>query len=118
MSTIKQFTKQNLQQVRLEMEAAIAKVCEKHGIETSTFGGIRYTSDSFTTSKMTFQLKSTTEKIKTANPSELIGKRFKSGQRIFTVNSVNSNGTLSTTTNRGARYAVRMDQLAGMVQLN
>ena len=117
MATLNQFTKQNLQQVRLEMEAAIANVCEKYGIEPSTLGGIRYTTDSFTTSKMTFQLKSTTEKIKTANPEDLVGKRFKSGQRIFTINSVNPDGTLSSTTNRGARYRIRMDQIAGMVQL-
>ena len=117
MATINQFTKQNLQQIRLEMEAAIANVCENYGIEPSTLGGIRYNTNSFTTSKMTFQLKSTTEKVKTANPEDLIGKRFKSGQRIFTINSVNSDGTLSSTTNRGARFKLRMDQIAGMIQL-
>jgi hypothetical protein len=117
MATINQFDKNNLQQIRLEMEAAIAQVCEKYGIETSTLGGIRYTADTFTTSKMTFQLKSTTEKVLNANPQDLIGKRFKSGQRIFTINSVNPDGSLSSTTNRGARYRIRMDQIAGMVQL-
>jgi hypothetical protein len=117
MATINQFTKQNLQQIRLEMEAAIANVCENYGIEPSTLGGIRYNTNSFTTSKMTFQLKSTTEKVKTANPEDLIGKRFKSGQRIFTINSVNSDGTLSSTTNRGARFKIRMDQITGMIQL-
>jgi hypothetical protein len=100
------------------MEAAIANVCEKHGIEPTTLGGIRYNTDSFTTSKMTFQLKSTIEKVKTTNPHDLIDKKFKSGQRIFTINSVNSDGTLSSTTNRGTRYKIRMDQITGMVQLN
>ena len=117
MATIKQFDKNNLQQIRLEMEAAIAQVCEKYGIETSTLGGIRYTADSFSTSKMTFQLKSTTEKVLNTNPHDLIGKRFKSGQRIFTINSVNPDGSLSSTTNRGARYRIRMDQISGMIQL-
>lgn len=116
MATINQFTKENLQQIRLEMEAAIANVCGKYGIEPSTLGGIRYTTDSFTTS-MTFQLKSTTEKLKTANPQDLVGMRFKLGQRIFKINHVNPNGTLSATTNRGARYTIRMDQIAGMIQL-
>ena len=36
---------------------------------------------------------------------------------IFTITTDNGNGTFNAKTNRGARYILRMDQIANMIQL-
>lgn len=117
MAKIQKFDRNTVKSLRAELEMAIAKVCEKHGLVPATLGNIRFTDNSFSTSKLTFQTKSKVEKVLNSTPSDLLNKRFKMGQRIFTITADNGNGTFNATTNRGARYLLKMEQIARMIQL-
>jgi len=117
MVTIQKFDRNTVKTLRVELEMAIANVCEKHGLMPASLGNIRFNDNSFSTSKLTFQTKTKMEKVLNSAPSDLLNKRFKMGQRIFTITTDNGNGTFNAKTNRGARYILRMDQIATMIQL-
>jgi hypothetical protein len=40
------------------------------------------------------------------------------GQRTFTITGTNDDGTLSASTNRGARYKIKLSQLETMAKLS
>lgn len=114
---IQKFDRNSVKTLRTELEMAIAAVCEKRGLLPASLGNIRFTENSFSTSKLTFQTKAKVESVLNLNSSELLNKRFKSGQRIFTITTDNGNGTFNAKTNRGARYLLKKEQIARMVQL-
>ncbi len=115
--SIQKFDARNLTMLRTELEAAIATVCNKHGIAAPTLGRISYNDTSFNTSKLVFQTKSKIESVLTADTSSLIGKRFKANGRIFTIKSDNGDGTFVGTTQHGKGFKLRLDQIAEMIQL-
>lgn len=114
---IKTFDRNTVSTLRQELEAAIAAVCEKHGVKSTSLGGIRFTDSSFTTGKLTVSIKDEASSLLTVDPKTLIGNRYKHGQRTFTVTAANTDGTVSATTNRGARFKIRLDQLETMAKL-
>jgi len=115
--SIQKFDAKNLTILRTELEAAIAAVCNKHGIAAPTLGRIGYTDTSFNTSKLVFQTKSKVDMVLKTNPTDLIGKRFKSNGRIFTIKSDNGNGTFIGATQHGKGFKLRLDQIAEMISL-
>jgi hypothetical protein len=114
---IKTFDRNTVSTLRQELEAAIAAVCEKHGVKSTTLGGIRFTDSSFTTGKLTVSVKEDGPSISTVDINTLIGNRYKYGQRTFTIKSANIDGTVSGQTNRGAMFKIRLDQLETMTKL-
>lgn len=117
MVTIQKFDKKTVKTLRAELEMAIANVCKKNGLMPASLGTIRFNDNSFSTSKLTFQTQTKVEEVLNSAPSALLNKRFKAGQRIFTITTDNGNGTFNAKTNRGASYMLRMDQIANMIQL-
>ena len=113
---IQRISPATLKTLRAELEAAIANVCNKHGIIPPTLGNIRYTDNSFSTAKLNFNLKTALPKVDISNLNEMIGRRFKMGQRIFNITAVN-NGNFSAVSNRGKRYLIKPEQLAGMAEI-
>jgi hypothetical protein len=113
---ITSFNKSNVLTLRQELEAAIAAVCEKHGVKTTSLGGIRFTDSSFTTGKLTVSVKEE-RSLLAVDPKTLIGGKYKHGQRTFTITAANTDGTVNATTNRGARFKIRLDQLETMAKL-
>jgi hypothetical protein len=112
-----QFTKENLSQVRRDLEIAMAEVCKKHGIKPATIHRISFTQETFTIQKMTFGLEASQPKLSGVDPNSLIGQRYKQGQRTFTVTRGNADGSVTARTNRGAMYNIRIDQLERMIKL-
>jgi hypothetical protein len=112
---IQSFTKNTVLEVKQELEAAISSICEKYGLQSSTLGSISFADSHFTTGKITISVRK--EKSSEVDLSSLIGKRYKMGQRIFTIESSNIDGTLSAITNRGVRYRIRPEQLETMINL-
>lgn len=115
--SIQKFDARNLTMLRSELETAIAAVCNKHGIAAPTLGRISYTDTSFSTSKLVFQTKSKVDTVLNANPTDLIGKRFKANGRIFTIKSDNGDNTFIGTTQHGKGFKLRLDQIADMIAL-
>ena len=115
--SIQKFDAKNLTMLRTELETAIAAVCNKHGIEAPTLGRIGYTDTSFNTSKLVFQTKSKILEVLNAEPTDLIGKRFKSNGRIFTIKTDNGDNTFIGTTQHGKGFKLRLDQISSMIQL-
>lgn len=115
---IGRFDRSNLSDLRNEINDALKAVAERHGIRVSVLGQ-RYTEKQCTT-KIEFIIP--TGVVKSSAPTRMeleqyVKRKYKSGQRIFTVNSVNGDGTFSATTNRGAGYRVTKEQLDGMALL-
>jgi hypothetical protein len=112
----KSFDRQLVQTVRNEVETALQTIAEKYGLKASTLGNIGFNDRTMHTAKLTFAIAETQTPIEGVLLGDLIGKRFKQGSRTFTIIGT-EDGKLLARTNRGARYLIRKDQLADMVQL-
>lgn len=114
--TKKHFDKELVQTVRNEVEAALQTIAEKYGLKASTLGNIGYSPQTMTTAKLTFAIASSQEDVSSVNLIDLVGKRFKHGSRTFTIMGVEGEKLLART-NRGARYLIKKEHLAEMIQL-
>jgi hypothetical protein len=112
----KTFDKSLVQQVRSEVEEALKTIAEKYGLKASTLGNIGFNDRTMHTQKLTFAIAETQAPVTGVLLSDLVGKRYKHGSRTFTIVGV-ENGKLLASTNRGARYLLRQDQVAVMIQL-
>jgi hypothetical protein len=112
----KTFDRSLVQQVRNEVEDALKTIAEKYGLKASTLGNIGFNDKTMHTQKLTFAIAESQEPTTGVLLGDLIGKRYKQGSRTFTIIGV-ENGKLLARTNRGARYLIRQDQLADMIQL-
>ena len=98
--------------VREDLEAAIAKVCKKHGIVPSKLGTVRYANDHFSVSNLLFNVE------RNENPNDIIGNRYRMGNRIFTITGIDPCGLAYTgVTQRGARYRLKIDQIKRMTKV-
>jgi len=112
---IKQFDKSNLESIRQDIESALSGVCKKYGINPTKVGNIRYTADSFST-KLDFNLirENFNLQVATENPESFMHRKFKMGQRTFTIIEKAQQGKLVGITNRGKRYLLTPAQLLTM----
>jgi len=117
MNTIKSFNRINVKELRVELENAIRTICLKHGITAPSLGDISFDDDTFTTSKLTFKLESIFNTTMSLSSESLIGKRFKSVGRIFTIKLDYGDNTYQGTTQNGKNFRLRKDQIADMSPL-
>lgn len=113
MAKITSFDKTNLKQIRQDLDAAIDAVCKKYGMNPTGIGNIRFTADSFST-KIDFNLARPdfNPQVVSVNPEQFIGRKFKQGQRTFTIESIDSRTQkLVGRTNRGKGYLLTPSQL-------
>ena len=113
---IQQFNDSNVKQLRSEIESALRAIGAKYGLKVSGLGNIGYNLKTMHTGKLSFAVEASQTNVLNANPSDLLGKRFKAGSRTFTITGF-SDGKYSARTNRGARYGITPAQLSEMVQL-
>ena len=105
--------------LREDLEAAIAKVCDKHGLVRTTLGNISFNTleNTMTTPKLTFApLRADQKNPAAVNPASYVGRHFKMGQRVFEILSQDGN-TFIGRTQRGARYRLRLEQVVNMIEV-
>jgi hypothetical protein len=116
MTEMKSFNNANVKLLRNEMEEAIRSVASKYGLKVSGLGNIGYNMNTMTTGKITLAIEDSQDDVMALSMTDLVGKRFKSGSRTFTLISI-ENGKFIARTNRGARYIIAQEQLSKMIQL-
>jgi len=116
-NNISSFDKKNLQMIRQDLNSALAEVCKKWGMIETKIENITYSDKSFKT-KVNFNLSREDFNLTVAsqNPSVFVGRKFKQGSRTFTI-SMDPLGRLVGTTNRGASYFLKSEQLISMKEI-
>lgn len=113
---MKHFDDANVKLIRKEVEEALQKIAQRHGLKVSTLGNIGYNPSTMHTGKLSFAIEAKQIRVTETNLEDLIGKRFKQGSRTFNIRAI-EDGKLLAVTNRGARYLIRKEQLNEMIQL-
>jgi hypothetical protein len=119
MAKITSFDQTNLKALREDINAALAKVCQKHGLNPAKLGNGSYSPDSFN-AKILFTTKRKDFNVEVAkeNPQTFIGRKFKMGQRTFTIERFDDvKGKLIGRTNRGKGYYLTPEQLITMQEV-
>ena len=113
---IASFNRKNVKEIREEFEAALQTVADKYGLKVASLGGGSFTSTNFTTGRVDVAIASSQSNVEEMELKDFIGKRYKAGSRTFTIIEI-KDGKLVGRTNRGARYNIRIDQIAEMIEL-
>lgn len=106
-----------LRAIRPEIEAALATIGTKHGLEIS-IGRFGYSSDEFS-GRLTAKTKSSVKKVLNNSPIK-IGDRYKVKNTIFTVTGINPNKpkfSIATKTQTGKIYSTTPGYLQSGVKL-
>mgnify|MGYP001565345412 CR=1 FL=1 len=118
---INKFDKQNLQQLRQEINAAIKTIVDKHGLGKGSIGNIKFSGDEFRC-KLTVNTKSNTSQPLrvSVNLGEVkIGDRFQEKRTVYTITSIDNPGLFkfSVVTHTGKRYKIKPDHIAQMTKI-
>ena len=118
MTQIKKFDKVNLQLIRKDINEALEKVCKKYGMNPANVGSIKYSANSFKVGTE-FTLASTeiTTLVESGDLQSFIGRKFRMGQRVFTIGGVRPGNKLAGTTQRGVTYLLTTAQIASMAEV-
>ena len=118
MQKIKKFDKVNLELIRKDIDEALGKVCEKYGMNPVKIGSIKYSNNSFRVGTQ-FSLASDeiATLVKSGDLQSFVGRKFKMGQRVFTISEVRPENKLAGTTQRGVTYLLTPAQIASMAEV-
>jgi hypothetical protein len=120
---IDQFNKQNLKELRQELNKVLAQFNEKHGLNSS-IGNINFTNDRFTT-KLTVTttkkpgLTMVSPEATEENGEIKMGDKFFQGRTEYTIVAINNPGKFqySVETQNGKRYKIKKDHLLSMTKM-
>ena len=112
---IKEFDALNIKLFIPELENALHEVSKKFGLKVAPLGGITYDKSILNTSKLSFAPIANQIPV-TAPLDSYIGHKYKHGNRILTILSVEE-GRLLAITNRKARYLITREQIKDMIKL-
>lgn len=111
---IKEFDALNVKQFIPQLELALDEVTKKYGLKVAPIG-VTYDKSILNTSKLSFA-PITNQIPVTASLDSYIGHKYKHGNRILTILSVEE-GKLLAITNRKARYLITREQIKEMIKL-
>ena len=117
---ISSFTKENLKQIRKELNDILDKYSNSKGLGKIELGTIRFDLDQFSC-KLTTSIKNPSTKLVVMDPFHVkVGDKFKRKRTIYTVTSTNNSGMFkfSVRTQTGKNYKVKPDQLVKLEKVN
>lgn len=112
---ITKFDAFNAKHLRNELENTLNEFAEKHGLKAASLGNISYTDNILNTGKISFAT-AVSQMPVNAPLLSYVGKKYKHGNRIFTILGVKE-GKLEAITQRNARYLITPEQICDMIKL-
>lgn len=122
MQKFETFNKQNLGDLRKNIDSLLKEFTEKYGLGSAKIGTIRFDSSSFRTK---LEVKTKSGLVKHPVPNRFgvykinIGDKFHQGRTTYTVVKTDNPGKFqfSVVTQNGKRYKIKADMLMGMTKI-